>query len=171
MGNAKQILEQVYQQSFLFSKSKLFYIPFDLTDTSKLIIEIDSLIHEKQFKEAINRSYSLIENAINAMNYYQKYDRLFLISVIVFGFLGWFSLLSLRILNDVNLSYSSFNSKITIDNNNEKIISISRIIFFAIFILFSTKFVIEKAPLLYFAYLLFPCVFWSEIFHNFRKNF
>ncbi|GFS09266.1 GPI ethanolamine phosphate transferase 1, partial [Elysia marginata] len=71
----------------LFANAKQLLAQFQV----KAVKHIQHLIDKGRSQDAILESHDLIRQALQGLRYYQTYDRLFLGTSIVLGFLGWMS--------------------------------------------------------------------------------
>lgn len=128
-----------------------------------MIRDIKELMRTSRYREAVSRSRELIKLALEGLNYYQNYDRVFLNVVVTLGFLGWILCIVLQIIedhSDVLKETSETNLKRRdplvkgsyVDNTS-----------FALAIIVIVLLLIEKAPWMYYSYCLLPLVFWNRI--------
>ncbi|XP_056594734.1 GPI ethanolamine phosphate transferase 1 [Triplophysa dalaica] len=102
-ANAIQILEQfkVKMAQKKETTISLLFTPYQpLTDSKQMdfVRHARELIQTRQFDNAILYCESLIARAMQGLSYYHTYDRLFLGSSVVLGFVGWTSYVVLFIL-------------------------------------------------------------------------
>lgn len=128
-----------------------------------MIRDIKEFMRAKKYKEAESLSRGLINLALEGLNYYQNYDRVFLNLVVTLGFLGWISCIILQIVEDHSevikeaskLDKGSVQPMVeTVPLNTATLV----LAFLALILLF-----IQKAPWMYYSYCLLPLVFWNRI--------
>ena len=133
-----------------------------------MIRDIKEFMRAKKYKEAESLSRGLINLALEGLNYYQNYDRVFLNLVVTLGFLGWISCIILQIVEDHSevikeaskLDKGSVQPMVeTVPLNTATLV----LAFLALILLF-----IQKAPWMYYSYCLLPLVFWNQISNNVR---
>lgn len=120
-------------------------------------------MRHNQFKQSINYSKELIKLALEGLNYYQNYDRVFLNIVVTLGFFGWIVCIVLQIVED-HSDVLKETQKIKHKHSNTVITAPTvDSLTFMIAILGVILLLIEKAPWMYYTYCLLPLVFWNRI--------
>jgi len=164
--NAKQILAQYEVKEVFRKETSLIFRPFSFLSGSKkteVIRDIKESMRHNQFKESISYSKELIKLALEGLNYYQNYDRVFLNIVVTLGFFGWIVCIVLQIIEDHSdvlketqkIKHKRSNTVITAPTVDS--------LTFVIAILGVILLLIEKAPWMYYTYCLLPLVFWNRI--------
>ncbi|XP_051538837.1 GPI ethanolamine phosphate transferase 1-like isoform X2 [Myxocyprinus asiaticus] len=102
-ANAIQILEQFRVKMAQKKETTILFLftPYQpLTDSKQMdfVRHARDLIKKGQFDEAIHYCEGLIAQAMEGLSYYHTYDRFFLGSSVVLGFIGWTSYVVLFIL-------------------------------------------------------------------------
>ncbi|KAI9251060.1 alkaline-phosphatase-like protein [Sporodiniella umbellata] len=164
--NALQILEQLQVKHNEKAESELFFRPFPgLTgnrDPTLLVAEIKSLIADKSYELAEQKSKELMSLCLQGMHYFQTYDWFFLRTVITVGYVGWCAFCIEYVFRHfVFFSHggasSSIRLRIFID-------SLSILVMVGV----STTIYIQKMPFTYHAYTFFPVFFWNQVLRNYR---
>ncbi|KAG4304399.1 hypothetical protein PORY_002109 [Pneumocystis oryctolagi] len=140
LTNALEIAEQYEIKHELKSSTKIAFKPFKHlnNETHNLHIyknRIKTLINNHKYDEAIKICKEMIELCLTGLQYLQTYDRLFLCSIITFGYIGWIIFMFIQIL-DIYILTNIYQTKRTIFSF--AVISYSqRVIFTGYFILIS----------------------------------
>ncbi|KTW29623.1 mannose-ethanolamine phosphotransferase MCD4 [Pneumocystis jirovecii RU7] len=163
LTNALQIAEQYKMKHELKSSTKIAFKPFKHLNnkTHNLDIyknRIETLIDNYEYDKAIKLSKEMIELCLAGLNYFQTYDRLFLHSIITLGYVGWIVFMFIQMIN----------SYIPKDIYQTKRTFFSSAVFLSILFGLFTLIYVEKSPLFYCAYIVFPIFFWEHIFINRR---
>lgn len=130
-----------------------------------MIRDIKEFMRTNRYRDAVSLSRDLIKLALEGLNYYQNYDRVFLNLVVTLGFLGWVFCIVLQIIeehSDVMKEASKLNKKrcdALLKTSYMYVDSASLVLA----ILVSLLLLIQKAPWMYFSYCLMPLVFWNRI--------
>uniref|UniRef100_A0A8C1GSH8 GPI ethanolamine phosphate transferase 1 n=1 Tax=Cyprinus carpio TaxID=7962 RepID=A0A8C1GSH8_CYPCA len=158
-ANAIQILEQFrvrYNQVVRFS----FITPRPLTDSKQMdfVRNARNLIQKGQFDEAVSIRYckDLIDQAMEGLSYYHTYDRLFLGSSVVLGFIGWTSYVVLFILK----THASLRKPPTNMSLGQ--------IFLCIGLLVALFLMVQSSPWTYYIYCLLPVAVWFSVMREFE---
>ena len=152
-----QISEQYKVKEASKRKSEINFRPFPLLDVPNLSLEervsnIKHLIVNGNANAAISQSLELMKLSLKGLHYLQRYDWLFLRSIVTSGFLGWSGFLLVYIMDAYVLheSIPPKRSKITI---------------LATALIGGTLalvFWMQNSPISYYAYGFFPVFFWEE---------
>uniref|UniRef100_A0A8C2IVQ1 GPI ethanolamine phosphate transferase 1 n=1 Tax=Cyprinus carpio TaxID=7962 RepID=A0A8C2IVQ1_CYPCA len=163
-ANAIQILEQFrvrYNQVVRFS----FITPRPLTDSKQMdfVRNARNLIQKGQFDEAVSIRYckDLIDQAMEGLSYYHTYDRLFLGSSVVLGFIGWTSYVVLFILK----THASLRKPPT---NMHMVKRSLGQIFLCIGLLVAMFLMVQSSPWTYYIYCLLPVAVWFSVMREFE---
>lgn len=132
------------------------YPPFARVNGSvpERISEIERTISNGKHQDAILLSSSLLQDGLQGLRYLQTYDWLFLRALITIGYLGWIAY-ALTTVIDLHVLQGTAASERSITTT---------MIFSSILVLLYSFFIIDKSPLTYYAYALFPVLFWEEVF-------
>uniref|UniRef100_A0A8C2IWB7 GPI ethanolamine phosphate transferase 1 n=1 Tax=Cyprinus carpio TaxID=7962 RepID=A0A8C2IWB7_CYPCA len=165
-ANAIQILEQFrvrYNQVVRFS----FITPRPLTDSKQMdfVRNARNLIQKGQFDEAVSIRYckDLIDQAMEGLSYYHTYDRLFLGSSVVLGFIGWTSYVVLFILK----THASLRKPPTNIGQNKCHFLLGQI-FLCIGLLVAMFLMVQSSPWTYYIYCLLPVAVWFSVMREFE---
>uniref|UniRef100_A0A8C2IX27 GPI ethanolamine phosphate transferase 1 n=1 Tax=Cyprinus carpio TaxID=7962 RepID=A0A8C2IX27_CYPCA len=165
-ANAIQILEQFrvrYNQVVRFS----FITPRPLTDSKQMdfVRNARNLIQKGQFDEAVSIRYckDLIDQAMEGLSYYHTYDRLFLGSSVVLGFIGWTSYVVLFILKT-----HWFIGKKKNNRGQNKCHFLLGQIFLCIGLLVAMFLMVQSSPWTYYIYCLLPVAVWFSVMREFE---
>jgi len=148
MRNAKQLLVQAKFKESNREIRQLFLRKFKaLERAGALLVEAEDLLEDSRFQEAEVACKDSMSISIDALRYYQTYDRQYLITVVVLGYLGWILLLSMEL---------------AIPNGKAEFNVAAKLVL-AGFILASVLQVLEQSPFMYHVYLAFPAWFWTHV--------
>ncbi|QEU61933.1 Mcd4 [Kluyveromyces lactis] len=162
-NNAKAILEQylvkeqeIIASQFVYKEYEAFVeIPYQ-----KYLEQIESLIEriakgENELEpDAIKLTEELMKVTLDGLAYLTTYNWRFIRTIVTLGFLGWivYSFSIFLRLFILNRDYNSHKSLL------------NYFIFGSLTIILNYVLYYQKAPFNYYMYLLFPLIFWSEIF-------
>ncbi|XP_077982914.1 GPI ethanolamine phosphate transferase 1-like [Glandiceps talaboti] len=167
LTNALQMIAQyeVKEAHMESTTLSMFFTPFKpLIASAKadLFRKIRRLINQKDYHDAIDLTHQLLEHAIEGLNYYQKYDRFFLGTSIVVGYLGWIAyILQILLRHHTNIC----QKRLKIDKLNDSAFIRERrinIVFIAITVVVTTLLTLQKSPIMYYIYCLMPVVLWNQ---------
>lgn len=161
-GNFEELFEIYKIKNEKASKSIVFKPFHPLVDSDTKINEILDDINKENYLDAINKTQSLINITLEGMNYILHYDRFFLKTVIIIGYIFWmlYLFVFIEMKNEKKLEQFFFY------NNEENIVItiISAIILVVLFVYL----LIRLSPFLYYLYTLFPWYFFYRIFSNIK---
>ncbi|QSL67189.1 hypothetical protein MERGE_001579 [Pneumocystis wakefieldiae] len=162
--NALEVAEQYKIKHEYKSLTKIAFKPFKHLNNKTHNLDtyknhIETLINDHKYNEAIKFCEEMIKICLEGLQYLQTYDSLFLLSIITSGYLGWIAFMFIQLVN-IYIPNDTYQPKRTIFSS----------LFFSFILigLFSILY-IEKSPLFYYAYIIFPIFFWEHIITN-RKN-
>ena len=161
-GNLKEIFE-IYKIKNEYANKSIIFKPFKPLDNSdEKINSISDDIDKGNYLDAINKAKILINITLEGINYILHYDRLFLKSVIISGYILWmlYIFIFIEMKNENKLEQFFFYSR----EENIFVTIISLLIFFALFIYL----IIRNSPFLYYLYTIFPWYFFWRIFSNIK---
>lgn len=161
-ANAVQIFEQFKVKmaqkkettiAFLFTP----YQPLTESKQMNFVRHARELIQSGQFDEAIHYCEDLIAQSMEGLSYYHTYDRLFLGSSVVLGFIGWTSYVVLFILK----THASLRKPPT---NRHLVAERSLVWTFLCLGLFVALFLaVQSSPWTYYIYCLLPVPVWYAV--------
>ncbi|RFU35635.1 hypothetical protein B7463_g668, partial [Scytalidium lignicola] len=159
LANAQGILEMYKVKEARKMETELRYRPYKPLSDKEASVEtriafIQSLIESGEYEEAIKDTSLLVKAGLNGLRYLQTYDWLFLRALITMGYLGWIAF-ALTTVIDLHV----LHGKTETSRNLFELLFFSSILA----ILFAS-FIISKSPYTYYAYSIFPVVFWEEVF-------
>lgn len=156
--NAKVILEHYRMKHELKQRHTLFYQPFKPlegshgTEQAARLVHvsmIERLISNGEWHSARQESLNLIQQALLGLHYLQTYDRLLIRIIVTLAYTGWAAYASIYILRPPPAPKSPFKSYVTL---------ISAIVLLGSW----TFFAIQRSPLTFYIYIVFPCYFWRQ---------
>ncbi|KAH7169455.1 GPI ethanolamine phosphate transferase 1 [Fusarium sp. MPI-SDFR-AT-0072] len=132
------------------------YGPFDKHGVApeKRISNVRSLITAGNYEKAIEECDLLISVALQGLRYLQTYDWLFLRALITLGYIGWM-VFAITAVGNLYAVQESIPPKRTI---------LGGIMFSSVFVVLCASFIVSKSPATYYAYALFPIMFWEEVY-------
>ena len=117
------------------------------------VAEIEEAIKQDNFLQAIALSQELLHLGLDGLRYLQRYDWVFLRALVTTGYLGWIAF-ALTTVIDMHVLHGKAQTSRTWATSS---------LFGAITaVLFSLLFM-RKAPISYYAYGIFPPLFWEEV--------
>uniref|UniRef100_A0A8B9HZ89 GPI ethanolamine phosphate transferase 1 n=1 Tax=Astyanax mexicanus TaxID=7994 RepID=A0A8B9HZ89_ASTMX len=165
-ANAIQILEQfkVKMEQKKETTLSFLFTPYQiLTDSKQMdfMRHAREMIQKGQFKDAINLCDLLISQAMEGLSYYHTYDRFFLGSSVVLGFVGWTSYVVLVILK----THASLR-KPPISRDKMPGRSVGKV-FLCIGLLVTLFLLLQASPFTYYIYCLLPVPVWYSVIKEF----
>ena len=156
--NARGILEMYRVKEEQKRSRELRYKPYaPLGDqqhsVEHRVSEIEDLISNESFEEAMTKSAELLNLGIAGLRYLQTYDWLFLRAVVTAGYLGWMAF-ALTTVVDLHVLHSK--------TKTSRSTGIS-VLFLSVLVLLYSILWVQKSPFTYYAYAFFPVVFWEEV--------
>ncbi|KAI3654848.1 hypothetical protein MP228_000228 [Amoeboaphelidium protococcarum] len=158
--NARQIYAMYRLKEDQRRSREPFFIAFsELSDeyAQQLFEQIDQLILSKEFDESIQLCEQIMTKSLEGLRYLQTYDWFFLRSIISAGYLGWIIFSAVFILQKYVYQRKVYELITRFDNW-----SLASLVMFP----FSVVFYMKQSPPMYYAYALFPVIFWTQIFRN-----
>ncbi|KIY00641.1 uncharacterized protein Z520_03304 [Fonsecaea multimorphosa CBS 102226] len=157
--NTKQVLEMYRvkeEQKKATSLNFQPYPPFSQTNASVAgrIAAIEAAIGSNHHESAIQLSSELFDHALQGLRYLQTYDWLFLRALITAGYLGWITYAITTVI-DLHVLHGAVQDERTMGTT---------IVFSSLLVVLYSFFVVERSPITYYAYALFPVFFWEEVF-------
>ncbi|KAH8804798.1 GPI ethanolamine phosphate transferase-like protein [Xylogone sp. PMI_703] len=159
LANARGIIEMYKVKEARKMDTELHYRPYrplsdQETSVERRLARIQGLIDRGKYDEAIADTSDLIKTTLDGLRYLQTYDWLFLRALITIGYLGWIAF-ALTTVIDLHVLHGK----------TETSRSLFQILFFSsILVILFASFIISKSPPTYYAYSIFPVVFWEEVF-------
>ncbi|KAK5582661.1 hypothetical protein RB653_004246 [Dictyostelium firmibasis] len=163
-ANTLQIWEMYKVKSSSKQQSTLlFFSPFTkLSDADKMFERIEQHINLSQWEDAQILCHEMIELCLMGLNYFQTYDRPFLMTVITLGYFGWIITLSLYVLNNyTSIGVTDCNPQ-TLGLQIKRFKKLSTYLIFIESIALIGFLLATDAPLLYYLYCVFLVLFWAK---------
>ncbi|KAI9662803.1 MAG: Glycosyl phosphatidyl inositol anchor synthesis [Bathelium mastoideum] len=156
--NARELLEMYRVKEEQKRATVLRYKPFSSFATEDRSIErrteqIRDLIEHRKFDKAIEESKALLKLGIEGLRYLQTYDWLFLRALVTVGYLGWIAFAVTTVVDLHVLHGQTQDSRSTT----------STLIFTSALVALYSFLFIQSSPWNYYAYAIFPVVFWEEV--------
>ncbi|KAF9582958.1 Glycosyl phosphatidyl inositol anchor synthesis [Lunasporangiospora selenospora] len=180
--NTLQILEQYHVKQEQKRRTELFFKPFSgLTgDHSPEAVkkQVQALIDAGKYEEAEAECAEVRTLCLEGLRYLQTYDWLFLRSVVSAGYLGWiaFSLnfiMRTFVFDKNDARFGAFGSTRVLKSNKTPVSSSEKrtvtMLGAATFVFFAVILAIKQSPVLYYAYVAFPVLFWSCVILDRRE--
>lgn len=157
--NARGILEMYRVKEDQKRSRALRYKPYpplgdQLHSVEYRVSEIEDLISNESFEEAMAKSAELLHLGLAGLRYLQTYNWLFLRAVVTAGYLGWMAL-SLTTVIDLHVLHSK--------TQTSRSTGIAVFFLSVLILLYSILWIQNSSPM-YYAYAFFPVVFWEEVF-------
>lgn len=159
LANARGVLEMYGVKEELKRKAELRYRPFPLLGDQEHSVHhrltaIRTAIDHQHFHIAIAKSQELLDLGLEGLRYLQTYDWLFLRALVTVGYLGWIAFALTTVMDLHVLRGKTPNSRTPT----------SSAVFGAISAIFFSFLWVRNAPFTFYAYALFPLIFWEEVF-------
>ena len=121
--------------------------------TPERMAAIKAYILSEEYEQAIDLSDELLRHGIQGLRYLQTYDWLFLRALITLGYLGWI-VYAITTVIDLHILHGASESQRTTG---------STVFFSSILVILYSLFIAERSRITYYAYALFPVIFWEEV--------
>lgn len=163
LANTKGILEMYRVKEEHKKSSVLRYQPFPPLSDKEMSVEhrideISKLIKGGSPEEAIAKAHQLLNLGLDGLRYLQTYDWLFLRALVTLGYLGWIAFALTFVINLYVLEGETETSRTL---STTIAFSSAGVGLFAVL-------AVQKSPLTYYAYAIFPIFFWEEVYA--RRN-
>ncbi|KAK5633125.1 hypothetical protein RRF57_008839 [Xylaria bambusicola] len=158
--NAQEILEMYRVKEANKESKQLRYQPYEPLSAEHgkspiaRLSSISDLIDSGRYEEAIEESAALMKLGLEGMRYLQTYDWLFLRALVTVGYLGWMAF-ALTTVIDLHVLQGTTRPSRTVGGT---------IFFSSILVALYASIYISESPLTYYAYALFPVLFWEEVY-------
>jgi len=157
--NARQILEMYRVKEAHKMETVVHYKPYagfaDAEHSTEHRLEIiEKAIGDGQYIEAIVMSHNLIKLGLQGLRYLQTYDWLFLRALVTLGYVGWIAFAFTTAVDAYMLDGKVEASRSTI----------SIIAFGSVLVALYSYLFVSSSPPTYYAYGIFPVMFWEEVF-------
>lgn len=156
--NTRGILEMYRVKEERKRATELRYRPFPPLGDERYSVkyrmdEIKAMIGKGRYDQAVKMSQELLHLGLDGLRYLQTYDWLFLRVLVTIGYVGWIAfalttVIDLHVLQGKTQTSRNF---------------LTSAVFGALVTFFFSFLLIRKAPITFYAYALFPLVFWEEV--------
>ena len=156
--NAQGILE-IYRVKEEQKRAKEFrYKPYaafnhDGHAVEQQINSVRSLITHGDYENAIKSSHKLMKVGLEGLRYLQTYDWLFLRALVTIGYLGWIAFAITTVI-DLHVLHGRTQPSRTIFTTG---------VVGAVMVAIYSFLWLRSSPITYYAYSIFPIVFWEEV--------
>lgn len=168
VANTKQILNQFLRKSQTKQSNSLYFKPFKpLGDYSSLLDKIEDLISIRDYAAARKLSEDLRVLALQGLHYFQTYDWLMLMTVIILGYIGWMTYIVLHVLQSYTslAGYMFRKEQADHQTDNTRKVQLCGCLFLGLLCIILFK---EHSPPLYHAYTSMTVFLWTQIFSEYR---
>lgn len=161
MFNAQQLyLHALRKEQEKEARTLLYFQPYRpfrelVPSLARRIQETWNRDDAEDYYEVEATSQEMIEVCLATLEYFQRYDWFFLLSVIVIGYVGWIFVITIAYLHP-----SSFRLRSLADQADIKL-------WFAVFAVFAYL-ALESSPATYYLYVSFPIVYWNFVWNHRR---
>ncbi|KAI9719942.1 MAG: Glycosyl phosphatidyl inositol anchor synthesis [Chrysothrix sp. TS-e1954] len=159
LANSRAILEMYRVKDEQKEAAEIRYKPYaPLGDQEHSVTNrldgVRELIKQSRYEEAVVSCSTLIRLGLEGLRYLQTYDWLFLRTLVTVGFLGWIAfaftiIIDLHVLNGQTITSRTSGSFAA---------------FSSVFIALSSLLYIQSSAWTYYAYAIFPVLFWEEVY-------
>lgn len=158
-ANAKGVLEMYRVKEGQKQATELRYKPYgpfadNEHSIQQRIEEILALIRQGDYEKSIMKSSEMFHLGLEGLRYLQTYDWLFLRTLVTAGYLGWIAYAFTTVI-DMHVLHGTAETQRT---------TASTVFFTSILIGLYSILLIQSSSWTYFAYGLFPVIFWEEVF-------
>jgi len=159
LANARGILETYHIKENQRMQTELRYRPYsgfgdEEHSINHRLASIRRTIDAGNFQQAIKDSDNLIKLGLQGLRYLQTYDWLFLRTLVTLGYLGWIAF-SFTMAIDQHVLNGSIQA--------QRSIGITMAFVAALAAVYTLLFA-QSSPWTYYAYAVFPVMFWEEVF-------
>ena len=159
LTNAKQILEMYFVKEQRKVATKLNFKSFQgfgggNSSASARLSDIEHLIDTDNPSFALQECHELIQLSLQGLRYLQTYDWLFLRTLCTIGYLGWMAFSTVTVIDQHILQGSTKPSRSALSN----------IFFSSVLQILFSKIFIEHSSSTYYAYTMFPVLFWEQVY-------
>ncbi|KAK7539702.1 Phosphatidylinositolglycan class N-domain-containing protein [Phyllosticta citribraziliensis] len=155
--NAKEILEMYRVKEEQKKDKELRYkpfAPFAERAIDQRVADIQATIESGKAHEAIEECEALIKLGLAGLRYLQTYDWLFLRALVTMGYLGWIAFATTSVV-DTHVLHGTAKTSRSLTSTT---------VFSSVAVALFSILVIQRAPWTYYAYALFPVMFWEEVY-------
>ena len=158
LANARGILEMYRVKEDQKKVNKLRYKAYGPLADGKHSLEyrvaqIRDTIEHGDYQKAVEQSQNLLHIGLHGLKYLQRYDWLFLRVLATTGYLGWIAYAITTVI-DMHVLHGKARTSRTF-LTSASFVAASATLF--------SLLLVRRAPLTYYAYAIFPLVFWEEV--------
>ena len=156
--NAQELLEMYRVKENQKRSTEIRYKPFTQLGDNQHSVEyriarIREVLNEGNYDQAIKMSQDLLQVGLQGLRYLQTYDWLFLRTLVTIGYLGWMAFAFTTVI-DLYVLHGTTEVYRTVYISGA---------FGGLAAILFTSLAIRKAPITYYAYSIFPLIFWEEV--------
>ncbi|KAH0558997.1 Glycosyl phosphatidyl inositol anchor synthesis [Trichoglossum hirsutum] len=156
--NTRGVLEMYRVKEEEKRSKKIRYQPFGSFEGNGTVesrtAKIEQLIRGESYEVAIAECAQLMKLGLQGLRYLQTYDWLFLRALVTAGYLGWIAFALVTVI-DLHVLHGATDTLRTIP---------STLFFSSLLMAIFSILWAQQSPWTYYAYALFPIVFWEEVF-------
>lgn len=157
--NAREILEMYHIKEEQKQVTEWRYEPYPEFAHANRTVEhrlaaIEASIHDQKYQQAIHDADALMKLALQGLRYLQTYDWLFLRALVTAGYLGW-TAFAFTFAIDRHVLNGEFNGSRSL---------MSTTFFSSLLVGLCSFLYARSSPWTYYAYAIFPVMFWEEVF-------
>lgn len=160
LANTQAVLEMYRVKEEQKRDSVLRYKPFEPladhgeTSVAEHLGQIEALIANSLYDEAIEMSSELLETTLEGLRYLQTYDWLFLRTIVTMGYLGWIAYALTTVIH-LHVLHGTSDSNRTLP---------STMLFSSLLVGLFSVLLYQGSSWRYYFYASFPIYFWEEVF-------
>lgn len=158
-GNMMELFELYKIKDEIESRAVIYRSFNPLINSDKLMKNILENIDNGNYSEAINKTNDIINLTLKGIDYILHYDRIYLKTVVSFGYISWM----IYLLIFVKMKNEDLLHKFFFYNSDAKIVTI---IIEVIIISLYLYIFLRLSPFIYYVYTFFPCYFLWRIIAN-----
>ena len=158
LANARGVLDMYRVKEEQKKSTELRYKAYaqlgdDQHSVDHRVLEIREAIDQGQFQKAIVMSRELLHLGLGGLRYLQTYDWLFLRALVTVGYLGWIAFAITTVI-EMHVLHGKTHTSRTL---------VPALLFGAVSATLFSSLLVRKAPFTYYAYAMFPLIFWEEV--------
>ena len=158
LANAKGVLEMYRVKEEQKKANELRYKGYaalgdEQHSVEHRVVDIGQAIDQGQFQQAITMSQDLLHLGLDGLRYLQTYDWLFLRALVTSGYFGWIAFAITTVI-DMHVLHGQTHASRTFATSAS---------FGAVSAALFSLLLVRKAPFTYYAYAIFPPIFWEEV--------
>ena len=150
-ANAKQLVAQAVHKSKMKESQSILYTFVDaptLKEISTRVVAMEEAFVRDDYPTAEKLSMGLMTDSLAALDYFQTYDWLFLMSTISLGYLSWIGVLYSIVTSSATSVRPPFQTSL----------------FVLLWVLMMLKLALQSSPLRYYVYTTYPILYCTALF-------